>query len=413
MAIFKAIHGAAKSHAGLRNTLEYVLREAKVKDGYVETLGPMPEELNWDSAYKAFLDEKKLQDKDSGRMCAHYVLSFHADEKITPEQVLEFGKSFAEQAFKGYQSIIAVHQDRDHLHCHFVVNSVSYELCQNKLHTSKKDLQRWKDLINEMCRERGLSVAEKGRHFDGTEIEQGSAIAWTKNKYQLLNRDGEKKTASGKQSKRQSSYLLNCATAVLDSLEKSADKDEFIHEMGERGWSVNWKDSRKNITFENKQGNKVRDSNLTKNFNQNFSKEELLHELERQKEIRAKQAARREAEQERIATEERELDEYYRQVESAVEGLDTEAVDGNRSTEEADSRSDGEDTKAVIRDARDAVRNNRSDNRAVRHAETESEIAEEQSVASAEQRRLAEQQRAEDESRNRRNNFSHGDYYSR
>ena len=279
--------------------------------------------------------------------------------------------------------------------------------------TSKKDLQRWKDLINEMCRERGLSVAEKGRHFDGTEIEQGSAIAWTKNKYQLLNRDGEKKTASGKQSKRQPSYLLNCATAVLDSLEKSADKDEFIHEMGERGWSVNWKDSRKNITFENEQGNKVRDSNLTKTFNQDFSKEELLHELERQKEIRAKQAARREAEQERIATEERELDEYYRQVESAVEELDTEAVDGNRSTEEADSRSDGEDTKAVIRDARDAVRNNRSDNRAVRHAETESEIAEEQSVASAEQRRLAEQQRAEDESRNRRNNFSHGDYYSR
>lgn len=406
MAIFKAIHGAAKIHAGLRNTLEYVLREAKVKDGYVETLGPMPEELNWDSAYKAFLDEKKLQNKDSGRMCAHYVLSFHADEKITPEQVLEFGKSFAEQAFKGYQSIIAVHQDRDHLHCHFVVNSVSYELGQNKLHTSKKDLQRWKDLTNEMCRERGLSVAEKGRHFDGTEIEQGTAIAWTKNKYQLLNRDGEEKTVSGKQSKRQPSYLLACATAVLDSLEKAVDKDEFIHEMGERGWGVNWKDSRKIITFENEQGNKVRDTNLTKTFNQDFSKEALLHEFARQKEIRAKQAARRAAEQERIASEERELDEYYKQVESAVEGLDTEAVGGNRSTEEADSRSDGENTEPVVGD-------NGSKSRSDRHADIESEIEEQQSIADEEQQRLEEQQRAEDESRNRRNNYSHGESYSR
>ena len=30
-----------------------------------------------------------------------------------------------------------------------------------------------KQLTNQMCRERGLTVAEKGKHFDGSQIEKG------------------------------------------------------------------------------------------------------------------------------------------------------------------------------------------------------------------------------------------------
>lgn len=42
--------------------------------------------------------------------------------------------------------------------------------------------------------------------------------------------------------------------------------------MKESGWEVNWKDSRKNITFIDADGNKVRDTNLSKTFNVDISK---------------------------------------------------------------------------------------------------------------------------------------------
>lgn len=37
--------------------------------------------------------------------------------------------------------------------------------------------------------------------------------------------------------------------------------------MKKRGWKVIWKDLRKNITFENVEGKKVRDKNLSETFN--------------------------------------------------------------------------------------------------------------------------------------------------
>ena len=57
--------------------------------------GPAPEILDYNSVYQSFLSEKRLWNKDKGRMCAHNVISFHKDEKITLQEALEFGKEFA------------------------------------------------------------------------------------------------------------------------------------------------------------------------------------------------------------------------------------------------------------------------------------------------------------------------------
>lgn len=69
-----------------------------------------------------------------------------------------------------------------------------------------------------------------------------------------------------------------------------------------------WKDSRKNITFENEEGKKVRDKNLSKTFNLNITKEGLLNEFERQSKIRI----RRESDD--------ELERYCREVEAIIGG---------------------------------------------------------------------------------------------
>ena len=59
-----------------------------------------------------------------------------------------------------------MHKDRDHVHLHLVTNTVSYE-DGHKLHNSKKDLERMKEMTNQMCVERGLTVAQKGKDFHG------------------------------------------------------------------------------------------------------------------------------------------------------------------------------------------------------------------------------------------------------
>ena len=260
----------------MRNCIEYVLRDQKTADGYVYMTGPAPEKLTWDSVYQAFLEEKKIWKKDNGRMYSHNIISFHKDEAITHREALDFGREFAEKWFDGHQTLIAVHQDKDHVHIHMVTNTVNYANGR-KLHNTRKDLQRMKEFTNEMCAQRDLSIAEKGRHFDGSSMELGEMIAWDKDKYKLLTDDKKK------------SYLIDCGTAIIESVRNCFSKEAFQRNMEDHGWQTVWSDRRKHITFINKDGKKVRDTNISRSFSMDINKEALLHEFERQNELRREQ----------------------------------------------------------------------------------------------------------------------------
>jgi len=62
---------------------------------------------------------------------------------------------------------------------------------------------------------------------------------------------------------------------VLKALENCISKEKFIEKKKQFGWSVNWTEKRKHITFQNQDGKKVRDSNLSKTFHLDISKEGL------------------------------------------------------------------------------------------------------------------------------------------
>ena len=392
MAINKTINKRTNTHGAMRNCIEYVLRQDKTNELFTCVTGPYcHDEINYDLVYRTFLEEKKVWDKDSGRMYAHNIISWHKDEQITPEQALEFGKEFAENWFSGFQTLVAVHKDKDHIHCHLVTNSVSYE-DGRKLHNTRKDLECMKQLINQMCRERELTVAEKGKHFDGSQIEKGEVIAWSKDKYNLFRQQVK------------DSFVADCAMAVLKALENCISKEKFIEKIKQFGWNVNWTEKRKHITFQNQDGKKVRDSNLSKTFHLDISKEDLENEFDRNYE-------RVRVEAERTNGADEELAGYYRQVEAACEGAGgvTGASDG-RERRVTGEKSEGErvypeisgkntqaengKTEAILRESRNARRNSSFDNRTVRKAEAES-------IASAEQRRFEEQKRLDEQERAR------------
>ncbi|UYJ36613.1 MAG: relaxase/mobilization nuclease domain-containing protein [Oscillospiraceae bacterium] len=399
MAINKTINKRTNTHGAMRNCIEYVLRQDKTNELFTCVTGPYcHDEINYDLVYRTFLEEKKVWDKDSGRMYAHNIISWHKDEQITPEQALEFGKEFAENWFSGFQTLVAVHKDKDHIHCHLVTNSVSYE-DGRKLHNTKKDLERMKQLTNQMCRKRGLTVAEKGKHFDGSQIEKGKVIAWSKDKYNLFRQQVT------------DSFVVDCAMAVLKALENCISKEKFIEKMKQFGWNVNWTEKRKHITFQNQEGKKVRDSNLSKTFHLDISKEDLENEFDRNYE-------RVRVEAERTNGADEELAGYYRQVEAACEGSGgvtgasdgrERRVTGEKSEDERvypeisgkDTQAENGKTEAILRESRNARRNSEIkrrnssfDNRTVRNAEAES-------IASEEQRRFEEQKRFEEQERAR------------
>ena len=399
MAINKTINKRTNTHGAMRNCIEYVLRQDKTSELLTYVTGPYcRDEIKYDLVYRTFLEEKKMWDKDSGRMYAHNIISWHKDEQITLEQALEFGKEFAENWFSGFQTLVAVHKDKDHIHCHLVTNSVSYE-DGRKLHNTKKDLERMKQLTNQMCRERGLTVAEKGKYFDGSQIEKGEVIAWSKDKYNLFRQQVKE------------SFVADCAMAVLKALENCISKEKFIEKMKQFGWNVNWTEKRKHITFQNQDGKKVRDSNLSKTFHLDISKEGLENEFNGNYE-------RVRAEAERTNGADEELAGYYRQVEAACEGAGgvtgasdgrERRVTGEKSEDERvypeisgkDTQAENGKTEAILRESRNARRNSEIkrrnssfDNRTVRNAEAES-------IASEEQRRFEEQKRLEEQERAR------------
>ncbi len=399
MAVNKTINKRTNTHGAMRNCIEYVLRQDKTSELLNYITGPYcHNEINYDLVYRTFLEEKKMWNKDTGRMYAHNIISWHKDEQITPEQAFEFGKEFAENWFSGFQTLVAVHKDKDHIHCHLVTNSVSYE-DGRKLHNTRKDLERMKQLTNQMCRERGLTVAEKGKHFDGSQIEKGEVIAWSKDKYNLFRQQVK------------DSFVADCAMAVLKALENCISKEKFIEKMKQFGWNVNWTEKRKHITFQNQEGKKVRDSNLFKTFHLDISKEGLENEFNGNRK-KARDSANRDSRSDE------ELAGYYRQVEAACEGAGgvtgasdgrERRVTGEKSEDERvypeisgkDTQAENGKTEAILRESRNARRNSEIkrrnssfDNRTVRNAEAES-------IASEEQRRFEEQKRLEEQERAR------------
>lgn len=263
MATIKAV----SSRASIGRAIDYVTKNEKTDEKLISGLNCEP------ATVKEEMEVTKLVwRKTDGRTYKHFVQSFHKDEDITPEQAHEIAIEFAERSslFKGFEVLIATHKDREHIHTHFIVNSVSYE-DGHKFRMKKTELQDMKELSDEICSQRGLHICEKGKSFDGEEREETSA--YTKETYQIL-----KKAERGEVK----SYVQEIALAVLECKEQASSREDFIQKMSERGYGVDWQDNHKYITFTDlereKQGEKqckIRNNKLEKYYNIEFSKEEF------------------------------------------------------------------------------------------------------------------------------------------
>ncbi|MCM1184902.1 MAG: relaxase/mobilization nuclease domain-containing protein [Lachnoclostridium sp.] len=257
MAIIKSVKN---SHSSIGHIINYVTKKEK-------TIGKKlcsGHNCNVDVAGKEMMMTKRLWGKEGGRTYKHFVQSFPPEEEITAEHAHELAMEYVERCplFSDFEVLICTHVDKEHIHTHFVVNSVSF-VDGHKFQMSKKDLEDMKILNNNICLEHGFSTCEIGRK----KPEREGIIAYDTNKYQFLKKAREGKVKS---------FVQDTAVTVQDAMNESSSREDFIKAMEKKGYSVDWQDSHKYIVFTNAEGKKVRNSNLQKTYNMSVSKDDLI-----------------------------------------------------------------------------------------------------------------------------------------
>ena len=243
MAIIEAI----SSKANIKRIISYVTQDKKTNVNLITGKDCMAE-----SCLEEMLYTKNLYHKNSGRQYIHIIQSFDPKDNLSAEQVHNVGIKLA-NTFNGFQVLVATHIDKNHLHNHLVINSVSFENGY-KIQMSKKDLQYIKDYSDKLCLEIGASVIPK------------------KEKTNYIKRNEYRVAEQGK------SWKFKLMNAIDLSLAESNCKDDFIKNMNKLGYQVNWTDTRKYITYTTPEGYKCRDNKL---YDEKYSKGAMENEFRR------------------------------------------------------------------------------------------------------------------------------------
>lgn len=196
---------------------------------------------------------KHLHSKTNGRYFYHYCQSFSPEEKITPKTVHEIGVRLTKECFEGYEVIVGTHIEKNHLHNHIIVNSVSFE-SGTKLHQDKKSLENIRTVSDKICSEYGLLVIKRKDQKTSETMTHGEYTAATfSNSWKFR--------------------LINTVEAAMNICKNKA---EFISYMESEGYKVNWTDERKSICYTTLGGKKCRDYRLHED---KFLKENMENEF--------------------------------------------------------------------------------------------------------------------------------------
>lgn len=196
----------------LADGVDYILNEEK-------TDRLLTVHLNCDPGRECrqMLDTKRAagsNGKMDGVQYYHIVQSFKPGE-VTPELALEIATKFAEEHLPGFEAVIAVHVDKEHIHAHTIFNSVNADTGR-KYHSNAKSYYRQIRAVSDrLCREHGLSVI-----MEGSSSKAVSYIEWLR------------------QSKGQPTFRSMLEADLRTAIEDANDLGHFFLLMEHMGWEI-------------------------------------------------------------------------------------------------------------------------------------------------------------------------------
>lgn len=241
-----------QTRGGMGAVMRYTVQDWKTEhDGrqLVTGINCQPE-----TVYGDFMTTKYLHHKTEGTMFYHMVQSFPKGADVDPATAHAAALKLAEY-FAGHEVLVCTHTDRDHIHSHFVINSVSFETGK-KLHIAKEQLQELRQRNDAVCMQFSIPVFVPNPNRQ-------------KSKHMTM---GEYKIAARGQSKK-----LQLMNIINDCMRHASNRDEFIALMESEGCKVRWEKSRQNITYTTLSGWQCRDRLL---FGDKYLKENMEHEFD-------------------------------------------------------------------------------------------------------------------------------------
>lgn len=214
-------------HGNINDAINYVLDVEgdgkKTENKYFECTSGNA----YSAGYDWKISSKKLRKSPNEIVGFHFQQSFEAGS-ITPDEAFELSKKWIEEITKGeYDYVIALHTDTKNIHSHIIVNPINKKTGKNMQIYYKKDLPRFKNISDKICKENGLNVLDhttgKGKSYYEWMIEnQGDSLKQiiSKSLDNLINR-----VSSYAELK---DYLTIIGYDVQDDMEKEIHENDFI-----------------------------------------------------------------------------------------------------------------------------------------------------------------------------------------
>ena len=170
-----------------------------------------------------FITVKEQFGKTDGIQAYHGYLSFKENE-VTPEQAQQIGMEFATKMWgERFQVVVTTHMNTKHLHCHFVINSVSF-VDGKRLKDKEKSWYYFRHIADEICLEHKLSIVEK------PELHRSPAYLTKKDEAGMPTR------------------YNNAKKAIDEAIAMSRNLRQFQYELGVMGYHSNFSLNRKYAT---------------------------------------------------------------------------------------------------------------------------------------------------------------------
>ena len=163
---------------------------------------------------RQMLDTKRAVGKTDGVQYYHMIQSFKPGE-ITPELALEIAKEFTQEHLPGYETVIGVHVDREHIHAHILFNSVNADTGEKYHSNAQSYYSQIRGISDRLCREHGLSVIMQGESAKAV-----SYIEWLR------------------QSRGQPTFHSMLEADLRTAIQDANDLGHFFLLMEHKGWEI-------------------------------------------------------------------------------------------------------------------------------------------------------------------------------
>lgn len=144
-------HFSPEQYQALADVIAYAKDEEKTEqEFYVEGIN-----CNVSIAREQFITVKEQYQKTEGIQAYHGYLSFKETD-LSPEMAQKIGMEFANEVWgKRFQVVVTTHLNTKHLHCHFVINSISF-VDGKHLWGEEKAWFKFRKIADRICEKYGL-----------------------------------------------------------------------------------------------------------------------------------------------------------------------------------------------------------------------------------------------------------------